>query len=108
MTQEVLQLLEHGLAGDAAVAEPPATYKGEFPLTDELIERLSIDEKLLERVRAVARDQGKSVNQLLREYLEQLVEAENLESVLKDFRKTSGQGHRRHWRFDRDELHERT
>lgn len=108
MTQEVLQLLERGLADDETVAEPPAPYKGKFPLADELIDGLSIDEKLLERVRVVARDRGRSVNQLLREYLEQLVEAENLESVLKDFRETSGQGHRRHWRFDRDELHERT
>lgn len=69
---------------------------------------LSIDEKLLERARAAAQAQGKSVNQLVREYLEQLSEAENLDTALEDFRKTSGLGHRRRWRFDRDELHERT
>lgn len=69
---------------------------------------LSIDEKLLERARKAARAQGKSVNQLVREYLEQLSAAENLENALEDFRKTSGTGHRRDWRFNRDELHERT
>ena len=69
---------------------------------------LSIDEKLLERARKAARAQGKSVNQLVREYHEQLSAAENLENALEDFRKTSGTGHRRDWRFNRDELHERT
>ncbi|HEX7026223.1 MAG TPA: DUF6364 family protein [Gammaproteobacteria bacterium] len=68
---------------------------------------LSIDEKLLERVRAAAQAQGKSVNQLVREYLEQLPDVENLENVIADFRKTSGLGHRRNLRLNRDELHER-
>ena len=68
---------------------------------------LSIDEKLLERARVAAQAQGKSVNQLVREYLEQLSDAKNLESALEDFRKTSGLGHRKNWRFNRDELHER-
>jgi len=68
---------------------------------------LSLDDKLLERARAAAQAQGKSVNQLVREYLEQLSAAENLENALEDFRKTSGLGHRKNWRFKRDELHER-
>jgi len=69
---------------------------------------LSIDKKLLERARKAAQAQGKSVNQLVREYLEQLSTAENLDNALEDFRKTSGTGHRKNWRFNRDELHERT
>lgn len=68
---------------------------------------LSIDKKLLERARAAAQAQGKSVNQLVREYLEQLPDAENLENAIADFRKTSGLGRRRNLRFNRDELHER-
>ena len=69
---------------------------------------LSIDEKLLERAREAARAQGKSVNQLVREYLEKLSAAENLENALEEFRRTSGTGHRKSWQFHRDELHERT
>lgn len=69
---------------------------------------LSIDKALLERARKAARAQGKSVNQLVREYLEQLSSSGDLEAALEDFRKTSGLGHRKGWRFNRDELHERT
>ncbi|MFQ5661396.1 MAG: DUF6364 family protein [Gammaproteobacteria bacterium] len=69
---------------------------------------LSIDKKLLERARKAAQAQGKSVNQLVREYLEQLSAAENLDKALLDFRQTSGTGHRKGWKFNRDELHERT
>lgn len=69
---------------------------------------LSIDENILKRARETARAQGKSVNQLVREYLEQLSATENLENALADFRRTSGTGHRKNWRFNRNELHERT
>ena len=69
---------------------------------------LSIDKDLLERARRAARAQGKSVNQLVREYLEQLTSMRDLEAELEEFRATSGTGQRRGWRFNRDELHERT
>jgi len=69
---------------------------------------LSIDKDLLERARKAAEAQGKSVNQLVREYLEQVSSADNAENALEEFRRTSGQGHSRTWRFNRDELHERT
>lgn len=69
---------------------------------------LSIDEKLLERARIAAQAQGKSVNQMVREYLEQLSGLDSVESLLEDFRKTSGQGHGKGCRFNRDDLYERT
>ena len=69
---------------------------------------LSVDKKLLQRAREAAKVQGKSVNQLVREYLQQLSAVDNLELAIEDFRKTSGTGHRRNWAFNRDELHERT
>jgi hypothetical protein len=69
---------------------------------------LSIDDKLLEQAREAARAQGKSVNQMVREYLEQISAAGDLESEIEEFRRTSGTGHRKGWKFNRDELHERT
>lgn len=37
MTREAIALLERGLALDEEVREPPAPYKGKFPLTEALI-----------------------------------------------------------------------
>jgi plasmid stability protein len=39
MTREAIALLERGLALDEEVREPPAPYKGRFPLTDALVDR---------------------------------------------------------------------
>ncbi len=69
---------------------------------------LSIDEKVLNNARRVARAMGKSVNQLVREYLEQLAGGGSVEEELAELRRLSGQGHRRDWTFNRDELHERS
>lgn len=69
---------------------------------------LSVDKDLLERARKAAKIQGKSVNQLVREYLQQLSTVEDLDNALDDFRRTSATGHRKNWQFYRDELHERT
>jgi Family of unknown function (DUF6364) len=69
---------------------------------------LSIDDKLLEQAREAARAQGKSVNQMVREYLEQISAAGDLANEIEEFRRTSGTGHRKGWKFNRDELHERT
>ncbi len=68
---------------------------------------LSIDKELLERARQAARARGKSVNQLVREHLEELTMAEDLEKNLADFRATCRTGRSRGWSFDRDEIHER-
>lgn len=69
---------------------------------------LSIDEALIRRAREAARLQGKSVNQMVREYLQQLTSASELDAVVEEFRRSSGQGRRSGWSFKRDELHERT
>lgn len=69
---------------------------------------LSIDKELLERARKAAQAQGKSVNQLVREYLEQLTSTREFDTELAKFKASSGTGNRRGWRFNRDELHERT
>ena len=53
---------------------------------------------------------GKSLNQLVREYLEQLTGRDEAARDIDELRTLSGEGGGRSkgWRFDRDELHERS
>lgn len=71
---------------------------------------LSIDGRLLKEAREVARSMGKSVNQLVREYLEQLTSKDDPERDIEELRRLSSrsQGRSRGWKFDRDEIHERS
>lgn len=70
----------------------------------------SVDQKIVERARAVARSMDKSLNQLVREYLEHLAGQDRIEADCAEMDRLSEQakGDRRGWRFDRDELHERS
>jgi hypothetical protein len=68
---------------------------------------LSINKELLEQARRAAQARGKSVNQLVREYLEDLTTAQRLDDDLARLRQTSQTGHRGDWTFDREEIHER-
>ena len=70
---------------------------------------LSVDDEVVRRARRRAESLGKSVNQLVREYLEQLggksdpdEDAAELERLSK-----SANGDSRGWKFNREELHER-
>jgi antitoxin component of RelBE/YafQ-DinJ toxin-antitoxin module len=71
---------------------------------------LSIDERLVDDARKVAAAMGKSVNQLIREYLEQLTSTSTLEEDLAELRRLSKQskGNSKGWKFDRDEIHARS
>jgi len=71
---------------------------------------LAVDDDLLRDAREVARAMGKSLNQLVREYLEQLTGHDRAEREVEELRRLSaeGGGRSRGWRFDRDELHERS
>jgi len=69
---------------------------------------LSLDEQLVERARKRADALGKSLNQLVREYLQGLAGGDVPERSMAEFRHLSGQGHSRGWRFDRNEIHERS
>jgi hypothetical protein len=69
---------------------------------------LSIDEQLVSRARKKAEALGKSLNQLIRDYLESLAGGDDAERSIEEFRRLSGRGHSRGWRFDRDEIHERS
>ncbi len=70
---------------------------------------LSIDEQILEEARRRAEAVGTSVNQSVREYLQQFAGRSTLETDAAEFVSLSraAQGHSAGWRFDREELHER-
>ena len=68
---------------------------------------LSIDEQLAARARKRAEALGKSLNQLIRDYLQKMAGGDNPEQSIEEFRQLSGKGHSRGWRFNRNEIHER-
>jgi hypothetical protein len=69
---------------------------------------LSIDEKVVKGARRKAEALGMSLNQLVRDYLQQLAGGGDPEQSIAEFRRLSGQGHSRGWRFNRNEIHERS
>lgn len=69
---------------------------------------LSVDEQLVARARKKAEAMGKSLNQAVREYLQKLAGGDDPEKSIDEFKRLSGRGHSRGWRFNRDEIHERT
>ena len=68
---------------------------------------LSIDEQLVARARKKAEALGKSLNQLIRDYLQTVSGGDDPERSIAVFKRLSGQGHSRGWRFNRDEIHSR-
>jgi hypothetical protein len=69
---------------------------------------LSIDEQLVERARRRAEALGKSLNQMIREYLQKFVGDEDVDRDMEELIRLSGKGNSRGWKFNRDELHERS
>ncbi len=69
---------------------------------------LSIDEQLVARAREKADALGKSLNQLIRDYLQTLAGGDDPERTIEELKRLSGRGNSRGWRFDRNELHERS
>jgi hypothetical protein len=70
---------------------------------------LSIDERLVKRARRRAEAMGKSLNELIRDYLRSLTEEGGAEEFARELKSLSAraEGDRRDWRFDRDEIHGR-
>jgi len=64
---------------------------------------------VIEAARQRAKVLGTSVNQLVRDYLEQLAGKRDPDADAAEFEKLSrmANGNSRGWKFDRDELHER-
>lgn len=69
---------------------------------------LSIDEQLVSRARKKAESLGKSLNQMIRDYLQTVVGSDDPERSIDEFKRLSGQGNSRGWRFDRNEIHGRS
>ena len=69
---------------------------------------LSVDEQTVARARKKANSLGKSLNQLIRDYLQALAGGDDPERSIQEFRQLSGKGNSRGWRFDRDQIHERS
>ena len=69
---------------------------------------LSVDEQVVARARKKAAALGKSLNQLIRDYLQRLAGVDDPERSIEEFKRLSGRGHSRGWRFNRDEIHERS
>lgn len=70
---------------------------------------LSVDEITLEKARLVAQSMGNSLNQLIREYLEQLTTPQDTEQDIAELRQLSAEslGRSQGWHFNREELHYR-
>ena len=70
---------------------------------------LSIDDEIVQEARRRAEAMGTSVNQLVREYLEQLVGKKDSKADAAEFERLSrvARGNSRGWKFNREELHER-
>ena len=70
---------------------------------------LSIDDAIIQEARRRAEAMGTSVNQLVREYLEQLVGKTDSNADAAEFERLSraARGNSRSWKFNREELHER-
>jgi Family of unknown function (DUF6364) len=69
---------------------------------------LSIDEQIVARARQKAEALGKSLNQLIRDYLQTVAGGDDPERSIEEFKRLSGRGNSRGWRFNRDEIHERS
>jgi len=71
---------------------------------------LSVDEQTLKRARQAARAMGKSLNELVREYLRSIARPASAEQDIEELRSLSqaAGGRSRGWKFNREELHERS
>lgn len=71
---------------------------------------LAVDDRLVEQARKIAESQGKSLNQVIRDYLVELTSPSTVAGEMEELRRLSleGQGRSRGWKFDRQEIHERT
>jgi hypothetical protein len=70
----------------------------------------SVDDQTVDKARAVAKAMNKSLNQVIREYLEQLAGRDQIERDITEFRTLADQHDGRSaegWRWSRDEIYDR-
>ena len=85
--------------------------------------QLAIDDHLAQEARKVAESRGMSVEQLVLDFLERLTSEQSLDEEMAELRRLStaaqfkaelqrlsaeGKGHSKGWKFNRDEIHERS
>ncbi len=70
---------------------------------------LSVDERVAEHARKAASAMGKSLNQAVRDYLEQLAGSQQVDAELRAFKQSAMNtpGRLDGWKFDRDEANQR-
>jgi hypothetical protein len=71
---------------------------------------LSIDERTVAKARRVAQAMHKSLNQVIRDYLEQLADQDQAERDAEEFSRLAQQHEARSpegWKFNRDEIYDR-
>ena len=69
---------------------------------------IDLDDQLANRAQEMAEGLGLSLNQLIRHYLEDLTSQSSAEEDVAEIRRLSGLGHSQGWKFNRDEIHERS
>jgi hypothetical protein len=71
---------------------------------------LSVEDEVVRRARHTAQSMGTSLNQIIRDYLEELAGRSSAEDDVREVRELSARsgGHSRGWKFDRQEIHERS
>jgi hypothetical protein len=65
-----------------------------------------IDDRVVAMARKKARALGKSLDELIRDYLRTFAD-DNPEKSVAEFKRLSARGNSNGWRFDRDEIHNR-
>jgi hypothetical protein len=70
---------------------------------------LSLDEQLVKEARKRAEAVGKSLNQVIREHLEQLTGKRDAAADVEEFIRLlrESKGNSRGWKFNREEIHDR-
>ena len=71
---------------------------------------LSIDDRLVQQTRKMAETTGTSLRQLIRDYLAELTAQPDPEAEIEELQRLSLESHGRSrgWRFNREEIRERT
>jgi hypothetical protein len=69
---------------------------------------VDLDDQLANRAQEMAESLGMSLDQLIRHYLEDLTTKSSAEEDIEEIRRLSGRGHSKGWKFNRDEIYERS
>jgi antitoxin component of RelBE/YafQ-DinJ toxin-antitoxin module len=72
--------------------------------------QLAIDDQLVQEARKVAESMGKSIDQLILDYLEKVTSSADIEAELEELERLSkeAKGDSRGWKFNRDEIYDLT